>query len=441
MSERGSLGRWVGEEESGVEQVGLDELTTATTSDPRAGLRGLERALRQGRVAPDDVPAVLHLACTAALAAHGARGGALRALRIIERHASDARDIHPAQLLGVAAHEVAEHPGLPALRAALEADDASNAAWSRLRRRLLARLPPSPDELARLQERWEHARRAVDLHRLATAHLRAGHALKAACLLHEEARQLRRADHRIPVLQRAWGLACSVDAELAQDAARRLATLEPSERALLQLARVPNGRDAALETLLEDLYTEPELGHLQALAELLLGLDEVVEARVEAATADWSEPGHPVPTTLPLLLALGCPLESSDDGPACLWLARQGPEPLGPPHFEGPGPSLRPLALVPLLRERRPSRRADAPWYRDLVGQLLRRRCAEVRGRAPLHDAFVAQAVAWADTVRLAEGQDAGVAALDRLAAHAPRHRALRRRLSLAAAAAGLAPR
>jgi len=442
MSDGRGLGRWVGEDDATVDVVDVDDLRAAVAADARTGLRQLERTLRQGRVPTEQVPDVLRLACTAALAAHGGHGGPLRALRLVERHAAEARDIHPAELLGVAAHEVAGHPGLPALRAALDAsaDTETSAAWSRLRRRLLTRLPPSPDELATLTARWESARRQHDLHRLATAHVRAGGAVAAATLLLREARQIRRADLRISVLQRAWALACPVDAAVALEAGRQVAVLAPSERALLQLARVPAADDDVLNTVLDELYGEPELAHLQALAELLVGLDEVVEARLLAAAADWSEAGHPAPPTLALLVALGCPLEQPDEGTACTWLARQGPADVGPLHFEGAAPSLTPLAVVQVLRRRRPSRRTDAPWYRDLVGQLLTRRCAAVRGNAVLHADFVDQSVAWADTVRLAEGDAAAVAALERLAAHAPRHRVLRRALSLAAVAAGLSP-
>ena len=197
MSDGGGLGRWVGEQDTSPAasmfmeaSIQLSELRAQVDADPRTGLRAIERALRSGQV--EWVPEALSMACSAALSAHGPHGGPLRALRLVEHFATEAGDLHPAELLGVAPSEVSDHPGLPALRAALESEEEASRDWTRLRTRLRARLPPSPDELKELKERWEQRRRQDDLHRLATAHVRDGQPETAAQVLFDGARSPRR---------------------------------------------------------------------------------------------------------------------------------------------------------------------------------------------------------------------------------------------------------
>lgn len=444
------LGRWL--EEGGarasesVDAAVLAGLAARVLTEPVDVAREVAVLLQSAGLDDDQDAALVRLSVQAEVAASGPRRGPARAVARLEGLCGRISDLAPHELLGCPATELAHHPGLDALQIALTAAEPRTPAWARLRSRLLARLPPAAEEVERRKSQWESGHRCLDLHRLADALVLRGAPVEAAEVLSSGARRVREARRRHGVIVRAWHLALKEAPALSTRLAHRAWILHPSVRALLRLV-VPMGEmgqlNGVLDGVLDDLYEsaeeEPALEQLCALAELLRGEDDLVAARLDAADGRWDVAGHPAPVIVPVWLALGVPAGAR--APRTLPAVPLG-EAGSPVRVEGPPPSVAdPDLLARALQHHRPQRLADRPWFRGQVGAALERRFDAVRGQSAAHEDFAAVAVAWAQVVAQAEGDDAARAALERLARRSPRHRAIRRALSVAAVAAGLGPR
>lgn len=418
------LGRW--REERGAEVAELPPIKTL-----QALVEGGEGP-RVERLLADHMDGLsadhARLAVQIALG-EGGRAGGHRAALLLGHHPAVAAVVDREALRGLVApeHWVETAAGL---RLGLDLEAVRTPSHASALAALLHGLPRSPGELDRLRERAERLGGPRHHHALVDG-LAATELWDEACTTAAAfAREARRAEHRVGLLDRAAVLArrAGDPVQAGAHAARALLLMPSPGRALALLGRPEDG---SLAAALDELYEELELvaAECQVLLELATGELGLALDRAEAsdpaalgspghalrwvlaATLCWSAPGRaPVPGgVLDGLLATHCRVGA---------LLGRAAAPEGPVLPGGVGGAL--LAH----QKQRAGLRLEAEWCHSAAfGLVVRLVDAAARDR-DRYPAAARWAAAWLE--RAVEDDEGARRAVRELSLRHPRHRALR---------------
>ncbi len=303
--------------------------------------------------------------------------------------------------------------------------------------RLLHLLPRSPGELDELRERAARMLQARHVHALLDGLAASGRWAEAADAAAAHAREARRADQRVALLDRAALLSRRAgDGAAAARHAGRALLLSPRPWRAYALYGLPDNdaTNAVLDGVLDEIYDdeEPDAASCQVILELGSGALELAMDRAEAAPPrGLGGPGDPLQWVLAGLLVWGRPGAAvAVDSPLGGWLADRvaGAALRGHPlAVEGPVLPGGIAAACRVHQQLRPALGVEAGWARGSALALITRLVDGLAGERARYAEVGTLVGAWAARAagRVPGPELAGIVA--GLAGRARRHAALRR--------------